>query len=200
MDTKTSRTSEILEEILQSSDNHQVTVREFVDRLSDRTFGLVIVVFSMIDAIVPFASTVFSIPIILVAIQMILGQHKIWIPKRVAEKKFSQRTIKKALKRSIPTLKFMEKFIKPRALWVTSNIGERVIAFVILILALVVALPAPGFNLLPALCMCFLAIGIMERDGMMLIIGSIFSIATVYGISFAIYKVATELLKIAGII
>jgi hypothetical protein len=162
------RTSEILEDIINlHPTSKKVSVEDFLTRLSDRAFGIAIMIFSLVNAFIPGVSIIFSIPVFTIAGQMILGQHQIWVPKWLKSKSFRENIVDKALRKVIPTLKLLEKFIKPRMTAVTSRRGEKFIAVVIILLNLLVVLPIPGLNMIPSLCVCLLALCLLEDDGLL---------------------------------
>ena len=184
----TKRTSEVLQEIVDSSPaNHKISVQDFITKLSDRAFGLAIIIFALINAFVPGVSIIFSIPIFTIAIQIILGHHKIWVPKWIAKQEFSESIVDKALRRIIPTLRLIEKFFKPRMLFLVSGKGEKFLAILMIMLDFLVLLPIPGLNLVPSLCVCFIAISIMESDGLLALITSTMSILTLVIFASAFY-------------
>ncbi len=188
MTDQTRRTSEIIEDIIALEPSSEtVTIQEFVSRLSDRAFGIVIVIFSLITAFIPGASLVFSIPVFTLAIQMLLGQHQIWIPRRIANVGFSENIVDKALKKILPTMRFLEKFIRPRFTAITSNRGEKFIAVLIILLNLLVVPPLPGLNMIPSLCICFMALALLENDGALAFISIIVSMLVLAFYYGAIY-------------
>lgn len=186
---KEKRTSEILEELRSSCvKGNRVSVGDFVTKLSDRSYGLAIFIFGLITGIVPGVSVIFSVPIVIIAIQMILNQKQIWIPKFLSEKTFSESVLRKALGKTIPVLRFIERFIRPRMNILTSDVAEKFIALILIMLAFIVFLPLPGFNFFPAMCMCVLAIGILEKDGLLIFLGSFISLGSIYFMGFLIIK------------
>ena len=179
--TENKRTSEILLDLKNSCANHcKISVGEFTEKLSDRAFGLIIFIFALINGIVPGVSVIFSIPIVIIGVQMILGQNKIWLPKWIAKRRFSENHLSAALGKTIPVLKFIEKFIRPRLNILTTDLAEKFVAIILIALAAVVFLPIPGLNMIPAAAMCIIALGILEKDGLLILIGSIISIAGIW--------------------
>ena len=66
-----------------------------------------------------------------------------------------------------------ERLLRPRLLWLTCALGERLIGAVCLFLAVVLVLPIPFGNMLPAAAISLLALGVLERDGLWVIAGLI---------------------------
>ena len=74
----------------------------------------------------------------------------------------------------------LERVLRPRAgLLVTSDLAERVIGLIAFPLALILFLPIPFGNILPAASIAALALGLAERDGIAVALGYLFSLASV---------------------
>lgn len=190
--TKTQRTSEILSELLEAHRGESITLGEMMESLSSRGFGIGILIFALPNTPplgIPGLSSLCALPIIFFAFQMLLGRKKMWLPAWVAQKSFSPRTFSKAISITIPWLRRIEKIIKPRARKFTGLWMERATGLMIMILAAVIFLPIPGGNFMPAICMCLLAIGFLEKDGAMILLSYIFSIIVLTIMSTIIFTV-----------
>ena len=73
--------------------------------------------------------------------------------------------------RIVPWLVRAEKLLRPRLQVLSSELMERVIGAVCLLLAVLLVLPIPFGNMLPALAISFMALGLLERDGVWILIG-----------------------------
>ena len=74
---------------------------------------------------------------------------------------------------------------------------ENLVGAVCLLLALVLVLPIPLGNTLPALSISLLALGVLERDGLWIVAGlvaSTIAAAVVSGVVFALVKAALFML------
>lgn len=171
---KPKRTSVIIEEVVeQCTEDGVVTVQEFVEQMGLKALALAILVFSIsavIAGVIPGFSTIVAMPIIFIALQIALGRTTIYLPKSVREKRISPKVINDALARSLPTLRWIERFIRPRLVWLTNGAFKRVIALVIMVLAGILALPIPLGNFIPSFTITLLAIAILERDGIFLLL------------------------------
>ena len=97
------------------------------------------------------------------------------------------------LGRFSPLLARAERLLRPRLLFVTSIAGERVIGGLCLVLALVLALPIPLGNMLPAIAISLMALGVLERDGVWVIGGAVIgalSLVVVWGVVWALARAA----------
>lgn len=152
-----------------------VTLRALVEQLGARAAA--------------FSALIFSIPFILwiafPGLSLILGvimcingieialKKGVWIPKRWAQKPFSNEKFTKLLFHSQKWLEKIEKVIRPRLTFLHDHPLFRIASGVMIaITALLLALPyPPGMNFTPAVGIALLAIGQLEDDGVFTLIG-----------------------------
>jgi hypothetical protein len=195
------KTSHILKEIAEyPTDSGTITIRQFMQMLGDRSFCLAILIFSLPNSLpvpgIPGFSTITGIPIIFIGLQMMLGKKALWLPKSIADRRFSKVFISKVLLKSLPYVIRLEKVLRPRLLFMTSAWGERVLGVFFVVLAVIIAMPIPGGNFLPGLSMSLLALGMLERDGLFLLLAMTFILGT---ITIMIEIIATGFKWLAGL-
>lgn len=168
------KTSKIIAEIVEDCvEDGTVTVAEFLGKMGHRALALAILVFALsavVAGVVPGFSTLMAIPIMFMSIQMVLGRRTVCLPKKIRDKEISPKLIRGALAQSIPTLRWIERFLCPRLLWLMHPHIERVVALIICVLAGILALPIPGANFLPSFGICVLSLAMLERDGVLLLL------------------------------
>lgn len=177
------RTSEILQRIVDDcrSGAAHITIGQLIDRLGDRAFALALLVFALpcvIAGVIPGFSTLTGIPIMLIAAQMVLAREVIWLPQSTRVKEIPRDTLCNVLMKSIPSVVWIEKFLRPRWQWVGTRAGERLIGLLIVVLAAVLSLPIPGGNFLPSFSISVLALAVLERDGLLGVLGVAFILGT----------------------
>ena len=168
------KVSAILAEIGAGS-GERVRLRDLVNALGDRAFGLLILVFALPNAVglgtIPGLSTVFGLPQMFIAAQMVLGRDKPWLPAWLLDKSLARGDFQTMIDKSAPYLERAEKLLRPRWPALSSAFAERLLGVVFLLLATIVALPIPGGNWPPAVAMAFISIGLVERDGLYITVG-----------------------------
>jgi hypothetical protein len=173
MTEKVKRTSKIISDIVESCvEDGVVTVDEFLKKMGLRAQSIAILVFAIsaaVAGIVPGFSTLMALPILFIAFQMAIGGKSVGLPKNIRDKKISPRIIRAALSRSAPLLLKLECFLRPRLLMLTNPIAQRLIAIIIMVMAVVLLLPIPGGNFIPSITIALFALAILERDGYLLI-------------------------------
>ena len=88
--------------------------------------------------------------------------------------------------------------MRPRFQFLAKRPIENILGVLCLVLSIVLFLPIPLGNMLPALALCILALGILERDGVWVAIGAaagIASIAIVWGVVIALFWGALFVLR-----
>lgn len=167
-------------------DGERVSVGEILDALDARAFGLVTLVFSL-PSIVPMppgVPTVVGIALLIVAVQMVIGRHELWLPRFLSKRSFARKALVSAFEKLAPRLEAVERLTKPRLLFMTGKIGTVLIGLVVLFMALVLILPLPpGGNFPPALACAILGMGLAERDGAVVLFGLVVSVAATFAVS-----------------
>lgn len=178
------RTSHLLQEIAHAPDHGHITVGQFVQMLGDRSFALSILIFSIPNSLpvpgIPGFSTITGIPILLIALQIVFGRKAIWLPKKVAEKQFSHAVIVKIIKKALPIILWIERFVRPRLTPICESYGERLIGVLMAAMAAILSLPIVGGNFLPGFSISLMALALLENDGIFALFGMFFTVGSIY--------------------
>jgi len=173
------RTSDLLISAVRG-ESERVTIAEILDTLDNRAFGLATLLFA-IPSVIPMppgVPTVVGIALLIVSLQMVIGRQELWLPKILSKQGFSRKSLVAGFEKIKPQLEFIEKFAKPRLLVLTGKAATVVIGVIILIMAVILILPLPpGGNFPPALACAVLGMGLVERDGIIVLIGLVVTIA-----------------------
>lgn len=87
-------------------------------------------------------------------------------------------------KRAAPLMERLESVSRPRVALVARQ--ERLLGLACLVLALIVALPIPFGNMAPAICLLVIALGMVQRDGLLVGAGLTGLAAILGGLFFAL--------------
>jgi hypothetical protein len=107
-----------------------------------------------------------AIPLALLAIQLMLGVSKPWLPKAILRRSVARADFQRMVDRLVPHFLRAEKVLKPRLNYFATSYAERLIGFACLVLILLLPLPWPFGNLLVAVPLFVLALALIERDGL----------------------------------
>jgi len=151
----------------------RISVHELTEKFGGRAIGALLFIFGLacMLPLPPGATTIFGFPLVLLAPQLIIGASAPWLPDGVKHRTVSTAHLKEGLPRAIRWLKKVEAVSKPRLAILFGAVGERLIGLVILALALVLILPIPGGNILPAMAVSALALALIQRDGLIALVG-----------------------------
>jgi hypothetical protein len=166
------RLSDVFEE-LAAEDRARVSIQDMVDALGDRSFAPVMILLAVPNAIpfLPGSSAVLGFLLALIGLQLVLGMRRIRLPARLTRWSFDRDGFARVVARITPWLVRFERMARPRFWPETYRLAERLAGFVAILLALMIMLPIPFANGVPAIAICFLALGISERDGLWLAAG-----------------------------
>lgn len=170
------RTSHLLQDFAAGRSEAPVTVREIADVLGERSFGLVLVVLALpawIPVLPPGVPSLFGLAIATVACQMLLGRAAPWLPGFVAQRGLPAERFARLVERAAPWLRRIEAVCRPRLGRLLASAGTRLVALWILVLALVICVPFPMTNSGPALSIAVIALGIIGRDGLVVLAGAV---------------------------
>ncbi|MCA3556477.1 exopolysaccharide biosynthesis protein [Aestuariivirga sp.] len=172
-----------LSDIVRAIDTSQeITIGELADSLGERAFGALLFIFAVPNAIPmpPGTSAILGLPLVILTWQVMVGRQTLWLPAVVRKRRIPRDLLRTFVDKVTPVMARLERVLKPRlGLVVTSNLAERMIGLVAFPLALILFLPIPFANMPPALAIACLALGLAERDGLAVLVGYVFSAASV---------------------
>ena len=102
---------------------------------------------------------------------MLLGNKKVSLPQKINDYELKNSTLRAISDKVVPRLVSVEKYVKPRFSFAKSVYCEQFIGFISLLAAFSVALPIPLTNAIPALGIAVMALGLLNRDGLVIIVG-----------------------------
>ena len=166
--------SRVIVELGQTA-GERVSLQELTEALTDRSFAALIILFAAPNLLPlpPGSSTFFGIPLILIASQLLLGRPRLWLPRLLRERSLDQATFARLTTRMEPVLQRFERLAKPRYWPLPQVVAERFVGLVVLLMALVLVFPIPFGNWTPAVAAILVSLGLSERDGIWLAIGTL---------------------------
>jgi hypothetical protein len=163
------RLSEVFAD-LAAQDRARVSIGDVVQALGDRSFAPVMILLAVPNAIpfIPGSSTVLGLLLAVVAIQLVLGMRRVRLPARLNRWSFDREGFARLVAKVTPWLTRFERMARPRFWPESYRLAERLAGIVAIALSLMIMLPIPFANGVPAIAICLLALGISERDGLWL--------------------------------
>jgi hypothetical protein len=182
------RTSEVLRELAEG-EGERVTFRDILTGLRHRAFGFTLLIFALpcVLPMPPGIPTICGIALVIIALNLIGARQRLWLPNAIADKSVARADLRRMIGRALPYLERLEKICKPRLPIVTDSVGKVLIGIIIFALGAVMILPIPFLgNMPPGFAASVIAIGMTERDGLIVLIGALISV-----IAIAVASVAT---------
>jgi hypothetical protein len=168
----------------------RVSVKDVLERVEGHD-GLAPVVFVLTLPILlplpPGLSMVMALPLLMAAPQMMIGRRDLWLPDRLSRQDMSREKMHATVKRVLPWLLRLEKVVHPRLTFLTGRIGAGVAGAVCTLMAIVLVLPIPFANVLPALTVLLLSLGLARRDGLAILIGVLLLAAAITGVVWGLH-------------
>lgn len=164
--------SEVLQEIAETP-SERISLNELSARFGGRALGALLLVFGILCLLPlpPGATTIFGLPLLLLAPQLLVGLRAPWLPQTLRHRAVEMDQVRPNLPRVIRWLRRIESVSRPRLTFLFGPVGQRLIGLVCTVLAVVLILPIPLGNLLPAASVSVLALALIQRDGILALIG-----------------------------
>ena len=151
----------------------EITVGELEDALAERVFGLLLLILAL-PCCVPFlygAPQAISLPLLFVATQIVLGRRKPWLPKRLKRHSFSADGFRQMAEKAAPYLRWFEVISRPRLIWLTKGVMKQILGLFIIVFSASIVVPFPLSNTVPGFAIAIMALGFIEKDGVLLVLG-----------------------------
>jgi hypothetical protein len=182
-----------------------VTLGEVLTATGERSFGALLAILAipnMVAGLIPGLSIVLGLPLLLVSLQLVVGAERPWLPRRLARLEIKRLDLRRMVERTRPTLRRLERALQPRLEFLTSPWAERLIGLGCLALSVLVFLPIPFANLVPAIGIMLFGFSMLERDGLMALVAMGIvgvSAALFSGVAFAFFTAAGHTVRQLGL-
>jgi hypothetical protein len=153
----------------------ELAVGDIVDKAAEAGFGFLIGILALIA--IPFVglSTPFGLAIAALGFQLMIGKRRPWLPARLCKRTISLQMLDRVLALLTRRMRWLatstrrrwELAIRPRLIGV---------GVVFLALGLALPLPIPGSNLVFLVPLFVYAVGLLERDGVWVMVGHLFAL------------------------
>lgn len=188
------RLSEYLTQLAADDSRARIAISDMLETMRSRAFGALLLIFAFPNILPspPGLAGVLGLPLMFLSAQMMLGMRP-WLPQVIARRSMPRETFAAMVTRITPWLTRAERLLKARLKALAWPVSQRVIGGICLILSVALALPIPFANLAPALAICLIGLGVLERDGLWIILGVLAATgALIYvaGLGYALVKSA----------
>ncbi|MDB5960889.1 MAG: Exopolysaccharide synthesis ExoD [Massilia sp.] len=182
--------SQLLRQLADDTARERISVGDLLVVLGDRAIGALLFIFAVPNILPapPGTSVILGAPLVFLAAQLTFGMRP-WLPGLISRRSMSRKDFHGMLRRVLPWLERAEKLLLPRISMLALPPSEYIVGLVCLLLATVLVLPIPLGNMLPALSISLLALGLLERDGYAIVSGLVAAVAAAFVVSGVIWGI-----------
>jgi hypothetical protein len=182
------RISDVLDDIAANAHGARVTLGEIMASLEERAFALLMVVLGLPNVLpmpppIPLLCGFF---LVFIALQIVLGRHRPWIPRRALTASVPRDKLDKAVARATPVLRMLERFSRRRLSFLPADWELRGAGILLLIVSIGLVGAAPLIGQIPmGISICLMGLGLFERDGVVMLVAALFgAIGLVFNFGF----------------
>lgn len=176
--------SATLREVVQSIRGETITLRNLMEAIGEQGLLLLCAVLCLpflIPVSIPGVSTVFGLGIILLGLAVTLNRLP-WLPQRILDRQIETAKLRPTLERGVSIVERIDGFVKPRLGALTRGaVMDRINGFMLVFGGLLLMAPfgfVPFSNTLPAVAILLLCFGMIQRDGLFILLGYLMTAAT----------------------
>lgn len=176
-----------LERLFAGPRDSKLTIADFIAGLDTRSFAFIVAALDVVNVVptgIPLLSTVTGVPMILVVAQAYMGRHSPWMPDSIGRLALSRGKLQDFLVKARPRLERFEARIHPRRAWWVTGLRRRLLHLAFSLMIVILALPIPFDNLFPALAIFFFCFALLEDDGVMAMLGWLWTIVSLAWTAF----------------
>lgn len=144
---------------------------------------------------IPGLSFPFGLAIAFIGLRMIFGK-RLWLPQKLLSKEIPDHVLSKITEKTLKLTRKIKQWVHPRLIWLSnSSAMEKGNGLMIVVLGLLLALPLPIplSNLTAAWSILFISFGLIENDGLFIIIGYLITLLTLIFFLAIVLSITTYL-------
>lgn len=154
----------------------KVSVGEIVETFGKRSFGPLLLLTGLLGmtpvAAIPTAPSLIALITVLIAGQLLFGRESIWLPRFLEKLSVKSERVAKAAHVAQRPVHVADRIVRPRLKALTTPVADRVVALACVLVAVCVPplefLPFVAF--VPSLAIFAFGLGLVARDGLLVLI------------------------------
>lgn len=171
--------SQRLAQLSQDASGNAVTLAWILEQLHERAFGLFLLVLAL-PCCIPFLygiPQVVALPLMFVSTQILLGRNTPWLPQRLGARLVSVEGLETLSQRAGPWLRRIEGVSRPRLSSLTRSPTDRLVGLALVLFSASILVPLPGTNTVPGIAVVIVSMGLLQRDGVLVLLGALLGTA-----------------------
>lgn len=162
-----------LEDIAAQSPAGGLTLGELTQELGDQAFGVVLFVLA-VPVCMPFlygVPQIVALPMLAISAQLALGREALWLPSGLASRRLSKADLEKTAAGARKWFGWIEAFAAPRLAFLSGDTAHRIAGVMFCLFCLSILVPLPLTNTTPGIALALAALGLINRDGLLVLGG-----------------------------
>lgn len=186
-----------LDRLVDEALGDEVSLGWILAQLHERAFGLFLLILAL-PCCIPFLygiPQIVALPLMFVSAQILLGRRVPWLPGKLAARRVSTSGLRSLADRAGPWLRRIGAISRPRLGALTRPPVEHLVGLALVLFSASILVPLPGTNSVPGIAVVLVAMGLLQRDGVLVILGA--ALGTVW-IGTLVFAGATLISLIRG--
>jgi hypothetical protein len=170
-----------LENLFAGDRQSVLTLDEFLGGLHGRSYAFAIAALNIPNCIptgIPWLSTITGLPMVFLLVQFIVGREVPTLPAFVGRRGIHRGKLQRFLNSARRTIRWLENTVHARHEWWVNGMPRRALLLAWSASIVLLTLPVPFDNLLPAWTILFFCLALIEDDGVMAMLGWLFTALT----------------------
>jgi len=162
----------------------KISLGELTDALKARAYGVILLLMAL-PCCLPFVyilPQIMAFPMLFLTWQLVSGRTTVWLPDRLRNRRFSIGLLANTVSKARPWLKRFEFIAGPRIGAISEGFGLRVVGALLMIPCASILIPLPLTNSVPGLGVAIASVGLIERDGLLILLGLVIGLIWVAGL------------------
>ena len=171
--------SDRLDQLVARAGGEKVTLGWILEQLHERAFGLFLLILAL-PCCIPFlygVPQIVALPLMFISVQVLIGRRVPWLPQKLAARDVSAEGLRGLSQRAGPWLRRIEAVSRPRLGVLTRAPLDRLVGAALVLFSASILVPLPGTNTVPGFAVVLVAMGLLQRDGILVLIGALIGTA-----------------------
>ena len=152
-------------------DTERISFSEITAATEGRAHGLLLLLLALPETIPMIGfSLILAIPVFLIGVLMVRHGPSFPLPRWLGRRTMKRSLLDKTIDHTLPTLRRLDRILKPR--WTRVAEAGRLQGTVCILMAVVLAVPIPGINIMAAFAVAGMGLGILQHDGRTIAVAS----------------------------
>ncbi|KRS17496.1 exopolysaccharide biosynthesis protein [Roseovarius indicus] len=179
--------SDRLDQLVARAEGDQVSLGWILDQLHERAFGLFLLILAL-PCCIPFlygVPQIVALPLMFISVQILIGRRVPWLPAKLAARNVSTEGLRGLSLRAGPWLRRIEAISKPRLGFLTRTPLDHIVGAALVLFSASILVPLPATNTVPGFAVVVVAMGLLQRDGVLVLLGALLGTAWIATLIFA---------------